>query len=255
MYTQKPSSLPGHTEDTKKQYQAHKCVADLRNTGKVAKVLVKYLHGVLHVYVDTQNGYKFCLGVQFEDKKTFLNYHIVFSAATGQVADNMDIIEVTTRYLAESDLDIDDSKFGHLGASSTTHRFSGPFWALLSLLGGALTAFGGFELFKYKTLSSIHHEAVKACAKFDATFMKPHYITHAATTFLLLFGGTWIMFLLNAAILGHRVFLYRIKQHATAPIAAQSLPHPAALSPDLRLTLVFIIYALCEVMYIAHLIG
>jgi hypothetical protein len=40
----------------KSVYQAHKCVADFRNTGKVSKILVKYLHKVLHVYVDTQVG-------------------------------------------------------------------------------------------------------------------------------------------------------------------------------------------------------
>jgi hypothetical protein len=33
-----------------------KCVADIRNTGKVSKVLVKFLHKILHVYVDNNEG-------------------------------------------------------------------------------------------------------------------------------------------------------------------------------------------------------
>jgi hypothetical protein len=47
-------------------------------------------------------GYKFCLAVQME--KSYKDYHLAFSAATGQVADNHDILEVTTRYLAASDV-------------------------------------------------------------------------------------------------------------------------------------------------------
>src|SRR4051794_24871351 len=38
-----------------------KCVADIRNTGKTSKILVKYLHRILHVYIDNSEGlgYKF----------------------------------------------------------------------------------------------------------------------------------------------------------------------------------------------------
>ena len=76
---------------------AYKCVADIRNTGKVSKILVKFLHRILHVYIDNNEGqgYKFCLAVQLDED--YKDHHMAFTAATGQVADNHDILEITTR--------------------------------------------------------------------------------------------------------------------------------------------------------------
>lgn len=76
---------------------AYKCVADIRNTGKVSKVLIKFLHRIVHVYIDNNEGagYKFCLAVQLDDD--FKDHHLAFTAATGQVADNHDILEINTR--------------------------------------------------------------------------------------------------------------------------------------------------------------
>jgi len=253
MFTVKPAVIPGHSEsDPKKQYQAHKCVADLRNTGKVTKVLVKYLHKVVHVYVDTQNGYKFCLAVQFD--RFFPDYHIAFTAATGQVADNMDVLEVTTRYLADSDLDLDDSKFGRLGSASTAHRFSGPFWFVVSLFGFALTAFAAYELITFKRMSNNYSDAVRLCTKFDASYLKAHHISHAVLTFLLMIGGTWLMFLLNLVLAVYRGYLWKIKQEKSTPASHTSV-NQYVLSTETRQMLSFGVYLISLIMYISHLIG
>ena len=48
--------------------------------------MIKFIQQVLHVYVDTDDGlgYKFCLAVEFDQPKTFKDYHIAFTAMTGQ---------------------------------------------------------------------------------------------------------------------------------------------------------------------------
>jgi hypothetical protein len=63
---------------------AYSCVANIRNTPTPTKVMVKFLHKILHVYVDTDDGlgYKFCLAVAFD--APFANHHIAFTAMTGQ---------------------------------------------------------------------------------------------------------------------------------------------------------------------------
>lgn len=93
-------------------YEAYRCVADIRNLGRPVKAVVKVLNGVLSVYLDTDDGqgWRFCLAVEFERragpkrKNTLKDTHIAFTAATGQVADHMDIHEVTTRYLKSTDV-------------------------------------------------------------------------------------------------------------------------------------------------------
>lgn len=117
MVRKTPSQIPGHIGDSSNLYKAHKCVSDFRNTGKEFTVVVKYLHNVLHVYIDNKDGagFKFCLAVEIA--QNFQEYHIAFTAATGQVADQHDITSITTRYLSESDEDFDDTLMAHYGSS------------------------------------------------------------------------------------------------------------------------------------------
>jgi hypothetical protein len=108
-------------------HTSYRCLGEFRNTGKPTRVLVKYLHRILHVYLDTGDGvgWKFCLAVGLD--KSYKDYHIAFSAATGQVADSHDILEVTTRYLAASDKDFDDSLLPQTGDRSSAASVS-LFW-------------------------------------------------------------------------------------------------------------------------------
>ena len=84
------------------RYISHWCVADIRNSQQEVKFLVKFIHKNVYVYIDSLDGmgYKFCLVVKLEH--TYVGYHLAFTAATGQVADNHDILEVSMRYLVES---------------------------------------------------------------------------------------------------------------------------------------------------------
>ncbi len=99
-----------------------RCVAELRNSGRTAKLLLKYLNGpshlcavccvpcagpqagaacigIMHVYVNQNpgraNSYKFCLAVQLG--LDLSDHHLAVSAATGQVADTHELTGVTTR--------------------------------------------------------------------------------------------------------------------------------------------------------------
>ncbi len=74
-------------------------------------------------------GYKFCLAVAFD--KSYKDYHFAFSAATGQVADNHDLLEITTRYLAASDAEFDDSSLPSMNATSSSSSLGTFFWVML----------------------------------------------------------------------------------------------------------------------------
>ena len=75
-------------------------------------------------------------------------YHIAFTAATGAVADNHDILQVTTRYLEEDDI-TDDALLEHLEEYSHHHRYLSlsfaPSVSYLSIL--ALLAANLYQLF------------------------------------------------------------------------------------------------------------
>lgn len=98
MITTKPSTLAAGSVAS-----AHKCVADVRNTGRQGRLLWKVVDGVAHVYLDQGDslGYRFCLAVELPTDIPLKSYHIAMTGATGGVSDNVDIQELTTRYLVE----------------------------------------------------------------------------------------------------------------------------------------------------------
>lgn len=204
-----PDVVPGHVGEDSTAYRAHKCVADFRNTGKGSKFLVKFLHKVLHVYVDAQEGkgYKFCLAVELPDV-SFVDYHIAFTAATGQVADTHDIKSITGRYLADSDEDFDDSLMDHYGASrkSGGNTWSAMFQSLCVLGFTSLMAYTGYQMFLLRRLAGgARIDLVRVCKQLNETTI-PLWSTHAAFTVLLLCLFQWIPLLLNLPILGFRLY-------------------------------------------------
>jgi len=231
-----PTSLTVLTNQ--KHTISHKCLAEFRNTGKVSKVLIKFLHKILHVYIDTQDGvgYKFCLAVEFD--RTYKDYHIAFSAATGQVADNHDIVEITTRYLAESDQETDDSSLPHLSDVKQSD-FRSFYWAICILVGSILTFFGVYEIIGINQLKQI--DAVIVCKKLNA-FVVPHYLTHALLTISFLFLGTWTAFILNIPLFLYRLYLFITKQHYINPSLAADQNH------SIRLYLTIVLYVV-DVLY------
>jgi hypothetical protein len=256
MYVVRPTNI-----DDKSKANAHRCVADMRNTGRPAKILIKYLHKVLHVYVETSEitGYKFCLAVQFDKDTSFVDHHIAFTAATGQVADNMDILEVNTRYLAETDAELDDSRFGALADKSTVHRFSGAFWTLMTLAGLGLLVYAVYELATFQQMMGSHIDAVRVCQQFNK-YVMPHFLAHAVVMGLLFLSGNWWAFVLNLPLLVYRFHSYQSKTHLYSPNnvgvgKVHSGYSGFQLSNTTRQILTVVYYALLQIYYFKRLIS
>jgi len=241
MYTNKPANNFGS-----KGHSAHKCVADIRNTGKVSRVLVKYLHRVLHVYVDTadQQGYKFCLAVEFEADRVFREHSIAFTAATGQVADNHDIMEISTRYLDEGEREFNDAMLAQLGDSSSSHRFSFLFLTIAVFVNIILLAYSVYEFVTFRAVVNSHIDSVRFCQKFNQ-YLIPHYIAHAAVTAYLLLFGEWWLLLLNLPLALHRAYLYKMNQYLLSPDSIElKLQRGFALSNTQRQIITIVVYLL-----------
>ena len=213
------TALPA-TQPHDPSYAAHKCIADFRNQGKPTRVLVKLLHSTLHVYIDTSDAgqYKFCLAVQLQAK--YKDYHIAFSSATGGVADNVDIREVSTRYLKDSDKEFDDEKLARLksGANKSGwgRRMSALYWLLVNAASVALVAVVALQLWTYHSLLQQRIDLVAICQRINP-YILPHYGGHAALVALLLLNGQWVAVLLNAPLLGWKVWEFVKKTWLFSP--------------------------------------
>jgi hypothetical protein len=239
---------------------AHKCVADIRNTGKVSRMLVKYLHRVLHVYIDNSEGagWKFCLAVKLDDD--FKDHHLAFTAATGQVADNHDIMEITTRYLKSSDLGFDDASLAAMSDRGHSHHSSWftLYWLVQSGLQATVLGLAVWQLHTYHTLQSQRIDLVQICARLNPAVL-PHYALHALLTIFLLLGGCWWNFLLHAPLVGWRAFEFAKKNFLFSPAnIGPSKGHAVSLvgakSVYVKLGVPSVIYALCELYYLKQLL-
>jgi len=235
---------------------AHTCVADIRNTGKVSKVLVKYLHRVLHVYIDSSEGlgYKFCLAVKLDDD--FAEHHLAFTAATGQVADNHDIMEITTRYLKATDSEFDDASLAAVRDSGSHHSsFYTLYWLLQVAIQAAALGITAFQLSTYHKLSLQRIDLVQVCAKLNPLVL-PHYALHAVLTLLLLAGGCYWLFLLNAPLLGWRIFEFVKKNFLFSPAnLGPSKGHAANVkSVYIKLGAPAALYVICELYFLKQLL-
>ncbi|CEP01500.1 hypothetical protein PBRA_002106 [Plasmodiophora brassicae] len=109
----------------------YKCTADYRNLGKPVKVLFRYIHGSLHIYVDDtikETGYKFCLAVSINlEEVKITETHFAFTSMTGEVADAVELTEITTHYIDDSDADIADSTL-ELSQSVAGTRWRWLYW-------------------------------------------------------------------------------------------------------------------------------
>jgi len=245
---------PFDVQDDGKTYANYRCVADFRNTGRNSRALVKFLHKTVHVYIDTLDGsgYKFCLAVAMN--KSFIDYHIAFSAETGQVADNIDIIEITTRYLATTDKDLDDSKMQHLnsGAGLSTSRTI--FYFLIFAGGLLLTFFSGYWLYTFYQESQLD----------EVTRLKPlnhsivaHYVLHAVISILLLVCSHWFLFIANVPFLLWRAFSYFTHSYNFTPgqFRGGGFGINKVLGTLPRLVLDFLFYLVLEFFYVRLLLA
>jgi hypothetical protein len=237
------------------QHTAHKCVADIRNIGKQTKVLVKYLHNVVHVYVDSQEGlgYKFCLAVKLEEE--YKDHHLAFTAATGQVADNHDIIEITTRYLAESDKEFNDDELVQLSDSNSVHHsLSTLLWLGINVANAALIAAIAYQLYLYKNLTTARIDLVKICQELNPLVL-PQYAGHAILTIFFLFTGNYYAFLFNLPLLAYRAYEFKQKIFLFSPATvAPAKGHAKGLiSVNSRLIGTLVFYSLMQLYYLYRL--
>jgi hypothetical protein len=207
MVKTKPGFIISHFAhgDVSNKHSAHTCVADVRNTGKDVKVLVKFLLKVLHVYVDVQDGqgYKFCLAVTLGGR-SFVDYHIAFTAATGQVADNHDITHITTRYLQSTDAVFDDNLLEAMGESKKGGFMSSASRWLIFFISLFLLGLSGYEVYIFGKYQKM---AAKCCMELNS-WLVTHWGTHIALTFLLLFRLNWYGFFLNLPLIIWRGFCF-----------------------------------------------
>lgn len=201
---------PDNKTDPKRPYLNYKCVADVRNTGKVSSALVRLLHQNLHVYIDTKDGqgYRFCLAVGMG--RSYRDYHIAFSAATGQVADNMDVSEVTTRYLEESMAEFDDSTLPSYG-SSAHHSWGTLARLVLLAIGGGAFAITAYQTQQFRSLTSLHIDDVPITRALNP-WVKPHLYLSFALSGALLLCGHWFVLLLSLPLLGSQLYLLAVKK-------------------------------------------
>jgi Legume-like lectin family/Cornichon protein len=195
--------------------KAFKCTSHIRNTQSNAKIMVKYVSKVMHVYVDSDDGlgYKFCLAVEFDG--VFRDHHIAFSGLTGQVADLHNVLELSTRYLDSESAYVDDSNL----IASNDKASCGTFWWLISaaiaLTGGGLAAYVSYELVTIKSLQSEGIDAVVAAKRINKLVLM-HYAVHAGLCAVLLFSGYWITLLINCALLAWRAIEVKNKSYTVS---------------------------------------
>jgi len=239
MYT-KVAAVDG-LSSANKAHTAYRCLGEFRNTGKYGRVLVKYLHKVLHVYIDTQDGvgWKFCLAVQLE--KTYKDYHIAFSAATGQVADNHDVLEVNTRYLAASDPDFDDSALPQMSDSESSSLASTLFWFLMIVAGAVLTVLALYETYQIAQIKQI--DAVHVCERLNK-FVLPHYALHWAVTILLAISMRWFALAVNLPLAVYRAVVFSRKQQTLNPSLVAQQNH------SIRLYSAIAVYVVSELLFL-----
>ena len=253
MVTDKPTTLTLHSDPA---YSAHKCIAEIRNTGRYSRILVKLLHGVLHVYVDTSdnNQYKFCLAVNVKGK--YKDHHLAFSAATGGVADNYDLREITTRYLREEDKEFDDGQLGRMksGGGGWGGRWNSFFWLLINAISLGLIGLVGLQLWTYRSLLQDRIDLVQITQKINP-FILPHYAGHAVLVLLLLLSGSWWAVVANLPALGWKVYEFVKKTWLFSPATVGPVKGHARgrVSVYWKLGGMLAFYAIMQVYYIYRL--
>ena len=263
MLTTTPDVLPGISADMARsdKYKSHKCIADIRNQGHPSQLLIKYLHNVLHVYVDSSDpalaagmtpDYKFCLAVTLDGD--YHDHHIAFSAATGGVADVHDIIEVTTRYLADQTRDFDDSQLGTLSKTArswfASHRLMLFVWFLINLGNIAAAATVGYQLYTYMTMTQNRLDIIHICKAINPYVMM-HYGLAIAVTVLLVVGGGYLGLLVMLPVSAFMVYdVYSKQWQYTALTVGPSKGHAVGrVSVRMKLGIPIIIYIIMQIYY------
>lgn len=264
MVKRTPPPPPGVS--ARDHYEAYKCVAEYRNRGQPSSVLLKYINNAMHVYLNTEDGqgWRFCLAVELArppklpaKKKSYLrDSHLTFSAATGQVADNIDIHSITLRYLRPDDVAPDQRFLAHFGTGSSGSTLGTLFWFVVTLAGLALTCVTIYEYYEYRSMVKGHIDAVAIAEKANQ-YMVQHFHLHAALTALLLITFHWVPFLINLPLVLLRFVLHRkqallLNPNSITKMAGRTGGGLINMSADLRYSIALVVYSIATLYYLYH---
>jgi hypothetical protein len=140
-------------------------------------------------------------------KNSLRGTHMAFTAATGQVADNMDVIEVTTRYLKSTDTVSELAELESLSSGSVAGRLGGMIRFITAMLAIGLCVFTAFEMQEYRTMVSNHIDAVAVTYRMNKHLYQQYY-AHAALCALLFISGQWFILVLNLPLVIIRYLLH-----------------------------------------------
>lgn len=227
------------------------CTFNLRNLGHPVKVLLRYLQKVLHVYVDNEDGlgYKVCLAVKFDH--TFKDYHVAFTALTGQVADAHDILEVNTRYLSEKSDNFSDEFMRYSDDAARCSSIATLYWTVLSFVGIGLVGWVANQLSTFKQLEAEQINPVIVCERINSSIM-PQYLTHAGVVAALIAGLQWLPLALNSPLVLWRLWHLYKNSHKLTPAAlgGEKVHGTRGVSFTTRLYLTLFSHLACAVIYL-----
>ncbi len=239
---------------------ASKCTADYRNLGTSIRVLFRYHRGILHVYIDDSlksTGYKFCLAVRIELSSKITERHLAFTAMTGQVADAVEITQITTHYLDDKDADIADERLLR-SESVGRSRLTWLYWFIISLAGAGLILWTARDIVQLSSMQKTQTNPVYICNELNA-WMLPHFYLHFGVVALLLFVGSFWGVLLNLPLAGFRAFSIVKKSYVLDPAVLTGGSHKGHSRPKLSYTtqlyLASASYAIAEIYYLAKLLA
>lgn len=194
---------------TNRDSVSHRCYSNYRNTKADVKVMVRFLKSTLHVYVHDNpreaagEDYKFCFAVKIDFPGSFQERHLAFTGMTGQVADLVDITQISLRYIDDSDASIDDAALAHAeGHSVSTRQWM--FWGLLLLLNASLLLWANRDLGYVTRLGSAQANVVYLCNELNSLVLA-HMVVYISMCALLVLWMAWWPVLLNLPMLGYRV--------------------------------------------------
>lgn len=260
MWTKTPAHTPGHeAKRTNAYYKAHQCVAELRNTGRASKLMIKYVENILHVYVNVNQkakigSYKFCLAVEMPRDQTLTGKHVALTAATGQVADNHDILRITTKYLGANPELFDDTQLPELDHEhSTQHRFFQinilpPLLLFATAL--LLTGLGGGLVFLIVSSKGVDEFMVLPNLN---TLLKPYYAAQALALLVCFFTEYYYFCFAHLLVFGSHVYKFVNKtayfNHKSLREGALVLPVPLPAHWELYVSeVIYVMMLLCRLV-------
>jgi len=238
-----------------------KCFANYRNTKENYKVLIRYQNGLLHVYVQETfvskkpgSNYKLCLVVRPNVPETVRPNHFAMTAMTGSVADVVDVMYISTRYLDDTDAEVDDSALDQ--SSGYASSSSGKIFWLVIFGGGCLLVFWTVrDLLLMSRLKSSQTNPVYLASELNSS-IPSHIAVHAILSIILLLSGSFLGFLFNLPVLAFRGYSYVNQTHLVDPavLSGGGRGIQKGLTYQAKNTAMLAVYIICTIYYFVKFI-